>query len=83
MRPIEYKVLKKIGKDGISLQGIEEIVDATNRREMKKSFPDDCHFQTTKYFAKVIANSLVRSRLVKVHGNKFVKVQAEKDKETS
>lgn len=71
MRPIEIKVLKKIGNDGLTLEGIEEIVDSTSRQEMKKSFPDDCHFQTTRYFAKVIVNSLMRSRRVVFEKGKY------------
>jgi len=73
VRPIEYKILKKIGKDGISFDGIEEIVDSTSRQEMKKSYPDDCHFQSNRYFTKVITDSLLRSKLVRLEGNKYVK----------
>jgi hypothetical protein len=80
MRPIENKVLKAIGKDGITLDGIEEIVDSTNRTELKKSFPDDCHFQSSRYFAKVIADNLVRRRLVTKDGNKFKKPEKPSDK---
>ncbi len=81
MRPIEIKVLKKIGKEGLSLEGIEEIVDSTSRQEMKKSFPDDCHFQSNRYFAKVIADSLVRSRRVVVANGKYKKPEIEKKEE--
>ncbi len=81
MRPIETKVYKAIGKEGITLDGIEEIIDSTGRQELKKSFPDDCHFQKARYFAKVVSDSLVRRNLIKRDGNKFTKIEKEKDKE--
>jgi len=80
MRPIEQKVLKIIDKKGINIEEIEEIVDGTSRQEMKKSFPDDCHFQSNRYFAKVIANSLLRSKLVVKEGNKLISNNQTKDK---
>jgi len=78
MRPIEHKILKKIGKEGITLDGIEEIIDSTSRQEMKKSFPDDCHFQSNRYFAKIIVDSLVRAKRITVDGSKYIKIEPQK-----
>lgn len=71
MRPIEQKILKKLEKDGLSFDGVEEIIDGTSRQELKKSFPDDCHFQTSRYFARVVIDSLQRRNLIKKEGNKY------------
>lgn len=79
MRPIEHKVLKKIDKKGLSFEGIEEIIDGTSRQEMKKSFPDDCHFQSNRYFAKTVADSLIRSGKVRYENGKYVKVEPKKE----
>ena len=57
----------------MSRDDILEILDRTSKQEMKKSFPDDCHFQTDKYFAKVIMDALLRSGLVKLENNKLFK----------
>ena len=73
MRPIERKVLSEIKEKGISMDDVLEIIDSTSKQEMKKSFQDDCLFQSDKYFAKIIINSLLRSRLIKQEGNKYFK----------
>ncbi len=81
MRPIEYKILKKLEKGSLTFEGIEEIVDGTSRQELKKSFPDDCHFQTSKYFARIIIESLLRSNFVRKEGNRYIhRKQDEKEK---
>ena len=72
MRPIEKKVLDKIGENGLTLDDIWEIVDSTPPSELKKSYPDDCHFQSGKYFAKNIMDNLVRSKKVIKEGNKII-----------
>ncbi|MBW6516556.1 MAG: hypothetical protein K0B81_08110 [Candidatus Cloacimonetes bacterium] len=83
MRPIEYKILKMLEKESLSFDGIEEIIDSTSRQELKKSFPDECHFQTSRFFAKTVIDSLLRSNLVKKEGNKYIhKKQLEKGKQT-
>lgn len=79
MRPIEKTVLSKIGEDGITLDKIEEIVDSTSRSELKKSYPDDSHFQTPRYFAKIIAESLVRQRLVRFEDGRYRKPEKKKE----
>jgi hypothetical protein len=71
MRPIENKILHKITEKGVSFDEILEWVDSIPTQEMKKSFPDDCHFQTAKYFAKVIVDSLLRQRLITRDGNRY------------
>lgn len=84
MRPIEYKVLKKLEKEGLTFDGIEEIIDDTSRQELKKSFPDDCHFQTSRYFARVVIDTLLRSRMIKKEGNKFFHIKhSDKEKESN
>ena len=81
MRPIERKIYQKISEKGITRDEILEIIDSTSTSEMKKSFPDDCHFQTDKYFAKVIIDSLTRYKLIKKDGNRYFKtVKDEKKK---
>ena len=79
MRPIERKVLGKIKEKGITMDDVLEIIDSTPTSEMKKSYQDDCLFQSDKYFAKTIINSLLRSRLVKQEGTKFFKNEKKKD----
>jgi hypothetical protein len=81
MRPIEIKVLKRIEKDGLTFDGVEEIIDGTNRQELKKSFPDECHFQTSRFFAKTVIDSLLRCRLIKKEGNKFLSIKHTEKKE--
>lgn len=78
MRPIERKIIQKLGKSSFSLEAIEEIIDSTSRQEMKKSFPDECHFQSVKYFTKLVANSLLRYKLIERDGNKFKKIVQQK-----
>lgn len=73
MRPIERKVLSNITEKGIKMDDVLEIIDRTPTTEMKKSFQDDCLFQTDKYFAKLILNTLLRSRLIKQEGNRYFK----------
>ena len=75
MRPIERKILSRITDKGITIDDVLEIIDRTSKTEMKKSFQDDCLFQTDKYFAKIILDSLLRYKLIKKEGNKFYKVE--------
>ena len=79
MRPIERKVYAKIKEKGISMDDVLEVIDSTSTQEMKKSFQDDCLFQSDKYFAKTIINSLLRSRLIKQEGNKYFKNERKKE----
>ena len=83
MRPIERKVFSKIKEKGISMDDVLEIIDSTSTQEMKKSFQDDCLFQSDKYFAKTIINSLLRNKLIKQEGNKFFKNEKKKEKKNS
>jgi len=80
MRPIERKVYSKLKEKGISMDDVLEIIDSTSTQEMKKSFQDDCLFQSDKYFAKIIINSLLRNKLIKQEGNKFFKNEKKKIK---
>ncbi len=79
MRPIDRKVYKEINDKGISFDEIMEIVDRMSRSELKKSFEDDCLFQTTKYFANNVLNSLLRNRLIQKKGNRYFKPDKKKD----
>ncbi len=79
MRPIERKVFSKIKEKGISMDDVLEIIDSTPTQEMKKSFQDDCLFQSDKYFAKIIINSLLRNKLIKQEGNRFFKNEKKKE----
>ena len=78
MRPIERKVMKSLKNDTFTVYDVEEIVDSTSRTELKKSYPDDSHFQSAKYFAKSIVNALLRYKLIERDGSKFKKVQMQK-----
>jgi len=79
MRLIERKVFNKITEKGITMDDVLEILDSTSKHEMNKSFQDDCLFQSDKYFAKTIINSLLRSRLIKQEGNKYFKFEKKKE----
>ncbi|MDA3813923.1 MAG: hypothetical protein PF570_06680 [Candidatus Cloacimonetes bacterium] len=79
MRPIERKLLNMIKDKGITMDDVLETIDNTPTSEMKKSFQDDCLFQSDKYFAKNIINSLLRSRLIKQEGNKYFKFERKKE----
>ena len=75
MRPIERKIYQKITDKGVSFDDVLEIIDSTSKQEMKKSFQDDCLFQTDKYFAKIILDSLLRYKLIRKDGNKYFKIE--------
>ncbi len=78
MRSIERKVYSRLKEKGISMDDVLEIIDSTSTREMKKSFQDDCLFQSDKYFAKIIINSLLRNKLIKQDGNRFFRNEKKK-----
>jgi len=82
MRPIERKILSRITDKGITFDDVLEVIDKTTTTEMKKSFQDDCLFQTDKYFAKIIITSLLRYKLIHKDGNKFFKVEKKKKEST-
>ena len=79
MRPIERKILSRITDKGITFDDVLEVIDRTSSTEMKKSFQDDCLFQSDKYFAEIILNSLLRYKLIRKDGNKFFKVEKKKE----
>jgi len=78
MRPIERKILGKIGEGGITLEGVEELLDRIDRSEKKKSFPDESHFQSDRYFAGIILQSLLRQGQVRREGNRYLRPDKEK-----
>ena len=82
MRPIERKILSRITDKGITFDDVLEVIDRTSTTEMKKSFQDDCLFQSDKYFAKIMLDSLLRYKLIRKDGNKFFKVEKEKKEST-
>ena len=63
------------------MDDVLEIIDSISKQEMKKSFQDDCLFQSDKYFAKNIINSLLRSRLIKQEGSRYFKFEKKKKEE--
>lgn len=79
MRPIERKILSQIKENGITQDQILEIIDRTSTQEMKKSFPDDCLFQSDKYFARIIIASLLRLKLVRQDNDRFYKIEKKKE----
>jgi hypothetical protein len=85
MRPIERKILNRIDDKGLRLDDVLEIIDRTTTQEMKKSFPDDCHFQSDKYFANTILKALERYKLIRKDGSKYFrndKKNEEKNKQS-
>ena len=81
MRPITRKILAKIdGENGLHFDKILEILDKTSTSELKKSFQDDCLFQSDKYFANEIVKELIRYRLVQKEGNIIKKIKKEENR---
>lgn len=81
MRPIARKILQKIDEKGIDFYEVLEILENTSTSEMKRNFPDDCHFQTDKYFARLILDSLLKSGLILKEGNRYFKKEKKKETE--
>lgn len=82
MRPIEAKILKIIkDKKKLTFDQIEEIIDSTSKQELKKSFPDDCLFQTNRYFANFLIKSLAQKKLIKKENNEFHIIEKETKKD--
>ncbi len=79
MRPIERKILSKIDEKGATFDRVEEIIDGMTRQELKKSFPDDSIFQSPRYFAKVVLDSLLRRGAITKQDGKFVKPSKKED----
>ena len=79
MRPIERKIYNKINDKGLQIDDVLEIIDRTTTQEMKKSFPDDCHFQSDKYFANTILKSLERYKLIRKDGNRYFRTDKKND----
>ena len=81
MRPLTRKIFAKIDSEkGIHFDKILEILDKTPRSEFKKSFSDDCLFQSDKYFANEIIKELLRYGLVIKEGSVIKKVEKNKEK---
>ncbi len=78
MRPIDKKVFQKISDKGFTFDNILEIIDRTSKSELKKSYPDDCLFQTDKYFANNVINNLLRYKFIKKEGNRYFKFEMKK-----
>jgi len=81
MRNIERKVYEKIKESGSTFDDIWEIVDRFPQQEMKKSYPDECHFHNDKYFTKIIIDALLRYKMIRQDGNKFFKNEKKDEKE--
>ena len=78
MKPIERKILSRITDKGITFDDVLEVIDRTTTTEMKKSFQDDCLFQSDKYFVKIILDSLLRYKLIRKDGNKYFQIEKKK-----
>lgn len=81
MKSISRKVYSKITDKGITRDNILEIIDSTNPHELKKSFQDDCLFQSDKYFAKTIIDELLRYQIIRKEGNRYYKIEPQKKEE--
>ena len=78
MRPIDKKVFQKISDKGITFDNVLEIIDRTSKSELKKSYPDDCLFQSDKYFTNNVINNLLRYKLIRKEGNRYFKFEMKK-----
>ena len=79
MRPIARKLLSKIDDKGMSKYQVLEFFDRMSPSERKQSFPDDCLFQSDKYFAETVLKELIRSRLLKMEDNRYFKNEKKKE----
>ena len=79
MRPIARKLLSKIDDKGMSKDQVLEFFDRMSPSERKQSFPDDCLFQSDKYFAEIVLKELIRTRLIKIEDNKYFKNEMKKE----
>lgn len=77
MRPIERKLLASIGDKGMSFDQVLEFMDKITPHERKQSFPDDCLFQSDRYFAKTLLDGLVRRGLLVQEGPHYQKPKKE------
>ncbi|MCF7912542.1 MAG: hypothetical protein K9M99_08445 [Candidatus Cloacimonetes bacterium] len=81
MRPIARKLYSKIDDKGMSKDQVREFFDRMSPAERKQSFPDDCLFQSEKYFAETVMKELLQSRLVKIEDNKYFKNEKKKEED--
>jgi len=81
MRPIARKLYKKIDDKGMSKDQVLEFFDRMSPAERKQSFPDDCLFQSEKYFAETVLKELLRARILKMEDNKYFKNEKKKKEE--
>jgi len=80
MRPIARKLLSKIDDKGMSKYQVLEFFDRMSPAERKQSFPDDCLFQSDKYFAETVLKELLQTRVIKLEDNKYFKNEKKKEK---
>jgi hypothetical protein len=81
MRPIARKLYKKIDDKGMTKDQVLEFFDRMSPAERKQSFPDDCLFQSDKYFAKTVIKELLQARILKMEDNKYFKNEKKKKEE--
>ena len=79
MRPIARKLLSKIDDKGMSKDQVLQFFDLMSPSERKKSFPDDCLFQSDKYFAETVLKELIRAHVIKVEDKKYFKNEKKKE----
>lgn len=83
MRPIARKLLGKLDDKGMSKDQVLEFFDRMTPAERKQSFPDDCLFQSEKYFAETVLKELLRARVIKLEDNKYFKNEKKKEEKKS
>jgi hypothetical protein len=79
MRPIARKLYKKIDDKGMSKDQVLEFFDRMSPAERKQSFPDDCLFQSEKYFAETVLKEMLRAKIIKKEDNKYFKNEKKKE----
>jgi hypothetical protein len=78
MRPVTIKLYSKIGDKGMSRDEVLEFFDRLDPSEKKKSFPDDCLFQSNRYFADTILKEMLRQKVIKIIDNRYYKNEKKK-----
>ncbi|MCF7918884.1 MAG: hypothetical protein K9N06_03100 [Candidatus Cloacimonetes bacterium] len=81
MRPIARKLYSKIDDKGMSKDQILEFFDRVSPAEKKQSFPDDCLFQSDRYFAETVLKEMLRARVLKQEGDRYFKNEKKKEEE--
>ena len=81
MRPIAGKLYSKIDDKGMTKDQVLEFFDRMSPAEKKKSFPDDCLFQSDRYFAETILKEMLQARVIRQEDGKYFKNVKKKENE--